>query len=308
MWRRVCSGSPNMAQRPYYIYIETRYIDMESLIQSDPAPNFKSSKPGRKPAHDEVLEKLVEAGVEIMFEQGLRTSLNEVSFSNVVERSGVARATAYRALGEVADASPAEWLERELLKSALKGSPGRSDDDGTAAVAMRVFEDNSKRLEAGTTADFTAVLRMIIRLGCEANYDAIVNSANWTAYIAAAGAIATQGSDADSEMLDDLTASETTTIHDYAALYEMIATSFGLRIKSAYTFEQFATMLASLADGLAVRQLYSDGVAPVERPTGPDGESELWNLLGLGMEALVVSMTEPIPGVVAADLTRPDHE
>ncbi len=281
---------------------------MESLIKQDPDQKSKSARPGRKPTHDEALAKLVDAGVEIMFEQGLHASLNEVSFSDVVDRSGVARATAYRALNDVGDVSPADWLERELLKAALKGSPGRSENDSSTQVALKVFEDNRSRLDSGSPTDFTAVLRMIIRIGCEANHNAIINSPNWTAYIAAAGAVATQGSAADAEMLDDLSASESDTIHGYAVLYEMVATVFGLRIKPAYTYEQFATMLASLVDGLAVRQLYSDDVAPVSRPTGPGGEMESWSLLGLGMEAMVLAMTEPIPGEVAADLTLPDHE
>jgi len=265
-------------------------------------------KPGRKSIHSDVREKLVRSGLELMVQRGFRASLNKVSFVEVVEHSGVARATAYRALAAGGGESPAEWLDRELLKAALRDAPGGSEFDSTAAAGLAVYEANSDRMAEGTVRDLTDIVRAMMRVATDANFDAVVNSVYWQAYMIAASALATQGADADPEMLEILHESELRTTEDFARFYETIASAFGRKIRPEYTWGQLATMLAALVEGLAMRARYSEHLHSVARRTGPGGSEEPWSPLGVGTEALMIAMTEPIPGRVAADLTIPDHD
>ena len=276
---------------------------------TDSGPSGSGShKPGRKPIHADVREKLVRAGLELMLERGFRASLNKVSFVEVVEHSGVARATAYRALAAVGDDSPAEWLDRELLKAALRDAPSGSEFDSTAASALAIYEANSERISDGTVRDLTDTVRAMIRVATDANYDAVLNSDYWKAYMIAASAFATQGDNADPDMLEVLRKSELNTTREFAQFYETVATVFGRAIRPEYTWEQLATMLAALVEGLAMRAPYSEHVGSVTRHTGPGGAEESWNSLGVATEALIIAMTKPIPGRAAVDLTIPDTD
>lgn len=265
-------------------------------------------KPGRKPIHAEVREKLVRSGLEMMLQRGFRASLNKLSFVEVVESSGVSRATAYRALASEDEDSPSEWLDRALLKAALRDAPSGSEYDSTAAAALAVYEDNAERISDGTVRDLTDIVRAMIRVATATNLNAVLNSAHWKAYMVAASSLATQGPDADPEMLEILHDNESRAAAEFARLYETMGAAFGRRIRPEYSWEQLATMLAAMVEGLAMRDAYSEHLQPVVRCTGPGGSEEPWDPLGVGTEALIMAMTEPIPGRVAADLAIPDHD
>jgi len=281
---------------------------MESLIQIGIETSEESSRPGPKSTHDDVREQLVSTALRMMLDDGVAASLKGVSFSDVVDRSGVARATAYRALSDNIDGSPSEWIRQELLKATIRAAPGGDEYQGTAATALKVLQDNSEILDHGTTRQITDVMREAIRVACEENYNALRQSIFWRACIAMESSIASQGDRADPELLEELEKSERGSIDDFAALYEALGDEFSLRIKAPYNWRQVAAATASLVEGIAIRSRFSEEVGPTMRRTGPDGEEHEWTLLGIGFEAIVCAMTEPIPGRVAADLTLPDFD
>ncbi len=281
---------------------------MESLIQVNPETNDEARRPGPKPTHDEVRAKLVGTALEMMLQEGVTPSLKALSFSDVVDRSGVARATAYRALSEGTEVSPSEWIRQELLRATIRAAPGGDEYQGTAAAALKVLKRSSEILDHGDTRQLTDLMREVIRVGCEANYEALHNSVFWRASIAMECSIASQGDNADPDLLEELHKSENDSIDDFAALYEALGAEFNLQIKEAYSWRQIAAASASLVEGIAMRNRFSDDVGSTMRRTGPGGTEVPWTLLGIGFEALVLAMTEPGPGKVWANLALPDFD
>jgi len=280
---------------------------MESLIQVEPETNDETRRPGPKPIHDEVRSALISAALSMMLEDGVIASLRDLSFADVVDRSGVARATAYRALSDDGELSPSEWIRQELLRATIRAAPGGDEYQGTAAAAVKVLQNGTDVLDNGTTRQLTDLMREVIRVGCEANYESLHNSIFWRARIVMEGSIASQGDHADPEMLQEMAKSEAGAIDDFAALYEALGSEFNLRIRHPYTWRQIASASASLVEGIAIRDRFSDDVGSTMRRTGPGGEEREWPLLGIGFEALVLAMTEPVPERVCADLSLPDH-
>ena len=240
---------------------------MEGLIQIETESSDNSPRPGPKSTHDDVRSRLVEAALRILLEDGIAASLKGVSFSDVVDRSGVPRATAYRALS-----------------------------------------GNSEALDHGTARQVTDVMREAIRVSCEDNYNTLQGSIFWRACIAMEGSVASQGDSAEPEILAEFEERERNSIDDFAELYDAMGAVFGLGIKAPYSWRQIAAASASLVEGIAIRARISDEVGPTMRRTGPGGKEVEWTLLGIGFEALICAMTEPIPGRIAADLTLPDFE
>jgi len=290
------------------VYIEKKYIEMESLIQVESEKSRDSSRPGPKSTHDEVRQRLVSVALEMMLEDGVVASLQGVSFTDVVDRSGVARATAYRALSENVGCTPSEWIRQELLRTTIRAAPGSDEYQSSAAVALKILQENNATLDHGTVREVTDLMRETIRVGCEANYKALGQSIWWRACIAMEGAIASQGDNADPELVAELEKSERGAIDDFAALYEALGGEFNLQVRPPYTWRQIAAVSASLVEGIALRSRFSEEVGPTMRPTGPGGKEVPWTLLGIGFEAAISAMTSPMPGRVAADLSLPDYD
>ena len=281
---------------------------MEGLIQIETESSDNSPRPGPKSTHDDVRSRLVEAALRILLEDGIAASLKGVSFSDVVDRSGVPRATAYRALSGNINETPSEWIRTELLKATIRAAPGGEEYQSTSATAFKVLSDNSEALDHGTARQVTDVMREAIRVSCEDNYNTLQGSIFWRACIAMEGSIASQGDSADPEILAEFEERERNSIDDFAELYDAMGAVFGLGIKAPYSWRQIAAASASLVEGIAIRARISDEVGPTMRRTGPGGKEVEWTLLGIGFEALICAMTEPIPGRIAADLTLPDFE
>jgi len=76
---------------------------------------------------------------------------------------------------------------------------------------------------------------------------------------------------------------------EFVAVYEIVLDRLGLRIKEPYTIEQMAILAASVTDGIAIRtpvvpELVFDLASP--------RNSETWNLLGVGLAAIVTEFVE----------------
>jgi hypothetical protein len=55
-------------------------------------------------------------------------------------------------------------------------------------------------------------------------------------------------------------------------------------------------MLATaLADGVALRQQFTDDLIDLELPTGPDGAPQTWHPYSVAMWAILSFLTEPVP-------------
>jgi hypothetical protein len=77
--------------------------------------------------------------------------------------------------------------------------------------------------------------------------------------------------------------------------FTALAHLLGLRLLTPWSIDQFSMAAIAYAEGCAFRQLSSDHVECMIRPTGPNGEDQEWSLYAVGMEALVNQFFEPDP-------------
>ena len=258
----------------------------------------------------------------------MHVTVGNVSFADVVSELGIGRATAYRAVSSAGSDDPATWLRQSVLTAALRLGPGGSEVAATTNAASAELvrqlrkiaaetdaltdEENvsgeAKKLLASVTVERrTAALRSIVRVACEANYRAVVESPIWNAYIATASSLATKSTIGPPEMLEALRQGEVRAVQQFAQFYAMTAELFGMRLKAPYRIELFATLAAAAVEGLAIRAATSDYTEEIRRHTGPGGASESWTAMGIAFEALAAMMFEPDGSLLSVDLQLPDH-
>jgi hypothetical protein len=80
----------------------------------------------------------------------------------------------------------------------------------------------------------------------------------------------------------------------------------GYRIRPGLTVRQFTIAVAALAEGCVLRErVDSASMNGIRRPTGPDGEDQIWTVFGLALEALSNEFFELdpdwVPSVIDAD-------
>lgn len=259
-------------------------------------------RPGPESTLGEVRGELIEAGLELLRARGVDVSLGEITLSDAIAASGVTRSTAYRSLADD-ELAPQAVLHRELLNQLLTRhtrGEGKSTIEHVVAAEM---QREAADLASGDVASRTRVLRGVIRVGCNASYQAVVDAPERSILIAIYGSLQSSTStDWRYEALKDGEAALTT---QFSELHGGLAELFDYRIKDPFTVSQFTTAGASLIEGMAMRQRVNRELNAVFRPTGPDAELEEWCLFGIAFEALFAAMWEPnSPDAPYADLSR----
>jgi hypothetical protein len=246
---------------------------------------------------------LVEAGVDILFEEGLGIGAGNLTLQRVFDRleehQGV-RVTHASVLGRIWP-SQADF-QRDVLAVL-------ADDDGAQVLADTV-ERLTPALAAAdrsTPEARRATVAELCRVGCQASLDANTTSREWRVWTAVWALAMTVG-DPDPAIAQALQRSFDVTIASYRYLYEELTAFTGLRLRAPFTLTQFTTLATALAEGCSIRDLIDISVSRgVDRPSGPDGEQVPWTLFGIALDALVQEFFEFDPDWVAsAPATDPD--
>lgn len=105
----------------------------------------------------------------------------------------------------------------------------------------------------------------------------------------------------DAEVRDGYLESQRTMITGLAEVYREVMAADSREMRPDWTVEQLAFAVEAVTEGLAMMTTFSDeyGAGSLERPTGPNGEVQEWNLLGCVVEAITDAFTRPI-GPVAS--------
>ena len=133
-------------------------------------------------------------------------------------------------------------------------------------------------------------VRELCRMAARASFDGLLHSREWRIWLAIwATAMTTDDELAVGAAIRSGESRSIQTVME--TLYIPFAEVFGLEIKPEFGADgmrMFSICAAALTDGLAIRMHYSaiplDGI---ERPTGPDCESQSWHLFAIGFEGLV---------------------
>jgi len=253
--------------------------------------------PGKRMKAAESRRALLDAGLELLQERGVAPGLDRVTLKDAIEVSGVPRSTAYR----LYEGGPGqlEAFRRDLLGDLDQ----RIDVGDTESAVAEVLEQRQAQLESGDPKQLADVLRETIRVGMKANIDSVLSSVQWRVYMSAL-ASGPGETGVDSTTADLYTESSFEFGQRFANFFDAMAAVFGLRPRAPLTVQEFASLVASVTEGVALRQQVDPTLKMLRRPTGPGGEFQYWHGAAIAVEGIVLTWAETDPeAACSADLS-----
>jgi hypothetical protein len=240
----------------------------------------RSQRRSRAELHD----LLVDAGRDILLEEGLGTGAEHLTFKRVFERleaeSGV-RVTNASVIGRIWASQ--EEFQLDVLCAIADDDIGIGLDDTVRAI-LPVLE----HLDRSTLEGRSAGVRELCRIGGAANLDSLVGSRMWRTWVGVWALVMTGLSTPDHRSIEtSLRLGYEHVTLDYEELYGGLVSHLGLTLRPPLTMRQFVVAAAAMGEGCALRDsVDTDSFRRIIRPTGPGGGDQEWTLFGIGLEAL----------------------
>jgi hypothetical protein len=241
---------------------------------------------------EELRRLLVEAGAEILWDEGLAAGAEHLTFKRVFEHlektSGV-RITHASVIGRI-------WPNQEQFQTDVLTRVAALDIPDVDAEVEEALSSLGE-LDRSTPEARLRAATEICRVGGEATFHTIVQSRMWPRWMGIwALAVVDPGSPRKKPIADALLHAEMDATDYYEERYTVSMQVLGLRIREPFTVRQFALAIDAFAQGCALRA----GVDPtvshmIDRPTGPEGGEQPWTLFAVGLEAMVRSFVEIDP-------------
>ncbi len=250
-----------------------------------------------KQTREELRAALLEAGKEILLEEGLEPGSSNLTFKRVFDR--VEKKTGLRLTN--ASVIRRVWENQADYQADVLVAIAQDEQRPEADLTVRAIAGVFVGIDLSTVESRAHALREVCRVGGEASGDAIANSANWSLWInVLAMATATNLPDERRRIQVALMEGYETVSRFWEEIYAGLVELFGLRIREPWTMQQFVMTVTALNEGYSLRQHLSGRIERVVRPTGPNGEDQQWTLFAVGLEALVHQFFEPDPDFNAA--------
>lgn len=235
---------------------------------------------------------LIDAGVDFLIEEGIGTPGDSITFKRVFdhleETTGV-RATHASVIGRI-------WADQQEFRRDVLVSLADHDSADLTARTGEALDALLETFDLSTPGLRRAALRELVRIGTEFELSANISAPGWRERTAVWAVGTTAGSQADEEIAATLRGARRRMFLGYVDLYQGFLDRLGFRVRDPFTMVEFVRVATSLVEGCNHRALV--GVGPsmgVLRPTGPGGALQEWTLLGIGLDALVDTFTEPVP-------------
>lgn len=248
----------------------------------------------RKPrlSRDELRALVMQAGREILAEEGIETAPDNLTFKRAFERiehtTGIqlTNASVIRRVWEnLADyqADVLAALARDVERPEVEDSLG----------AVRTYLDS---FDLSTPERRLWAMRQLCRLVGAASRESLQDSANWALWISVV-AMATTASPSERRrrVQEGLRQGYASITEFWEANTGAVMGYLGLRFRAPWTLREYTITSTALSEGYALRQYMEGSLPTVLRPSGPDGELEEWTLFAAALEALVVQCVEADP-------------
>lgn len=263
-----------------------------------------------------VRELMIKAAADIVREQGVMISLEEIAMDDVVRRAGVPRSSAYRIWPYKGD-----FVTDLLLEFAGPNWMGTAAfDEETLRTAARVLLADWTLLK--TAKGRRALTLEAVRRAVERNLIAIESRADWLVYTALVATARGTGDDETRQQLAaELERAERQFVDTMADFYGEMTKILGIRPRPGVTLRHIAAAGAAVVEGLAMRRniLHANKDNPrrvhgtwslaevVETPlSGPgvDGQEAPWQLAATAFMGILDALTEPDPSWKYSDDAR----
>lgn len=235
---------------------------------------------------------LIDAGLEVLREDGLGTGAEQLTFKRVFERLAVTegvRVTNASVIGRI-------WQNQAEFQSAVLATvtTDEFDEQGrsvlSATIPLVLSSDRS------TPEARRSTLREVMRLAAEANLEFGTTSRNWATVIGVwALASGARGTGTSDEIYEAMRAGQDDVEESSVAATEAMADFLGLRFRAPLDARRFSAACTALVEGCALRDRAEAGQRSIVLPTGPGGADQEWTLLGVGMDALADQFFEVDP-------------
>lgn len=241
---------------------------------------------------------MLQTGRDLLAEEGFGTGVDTLSFKRVFERilddTGIrlSNASVIRRVWE----NQADY-QADVL-AVVAADDGLGEFERTFEALVPLFE----AIDLTTAASRDRSLVEVCRVGGAANIFALLESPNWSLWIAVWALATADNPRADEaqsryqqKIRDALVSGYDTVTQLYEEAYQALSALLGMRVREPLTIRQFTVSIGALAEGCALRQRVDGQMEGIVRPTGPDGEDQEWTLFGIGLEALQRFFFEPDP-------------
>jgi AcrR family transcriptional regulator len=284
-----------------------------------------TARPERVSA-EEVKQRMLDAGRDMALETGAALTIEHLLLEEVIQRARVPRSSVYRLWPHREDyvdellcylAGPGSWFsDRPVL------------DPETFTMVKQVLDENDALL--ATPEGRLAMLREVVRITAQRNYEALTSSAPWRLHMALVATLgSTRSGEASQQIAAALEDAQRVTRESMVALLGYIMERLGLRLRDpAYTLDHVQMAGGLLIMSLAMRNVQVQTAigepgggrrsetshrntgtlavaahvnevlnAPIPGP-GLDGQPTQWSLVGLAYLAQIEAFIEPDPAFV----------
>jgi hypothetical protein len=264
-----------------------------------PADDPPPRAPTRRRTKAELRALLLDAGIEVLRQEGLGTGAEHLTFKRVFERvaatTGI-RITNASVIGRI-------WENQAEFQSDVLADVAKEEVVDQEHAVMAAVIGVADAADLSTVDSRRRTLRELFRVAAEANLSVGTTSRSWATIIGVwALASGSRGSATTDRIHDAISRSRAATDERSNAATEALMTFLGLRLRPPFTVDQFSRSCTALVEGCALRDRADAGIRGIALPTGPDGEVQEWSVLGIGMDALAEQFFEPDPDWVPEDV------
>ena len=236
----------------------------------------------RRRTRAELRALLLDAGVEVLLEEGLGTGAEHLTFKRVFDRVAATsgfRVTNASVIGRI-------WDNQAEFQSAVLTSVAAEEVTDQELSVREATADLVIAADRLTMEGRRAAMREVIRATAEANIGTADSSRSWATVIGV-WAMTSGSRGRPSDVIHDAIKRSYDAITERNRVTTDLLTSFlGLRLRPPFEVDQFTVACMALVEGCTLRgRVVDDG--GIDLPTGPDGAMQTWTLLGIAMEALV---------------------
>jgi hypothetical protein len=251
----------------------------------------------------------IEAGLAILHEEGLGGGPDTLTFKRVRERvestMGI-RTTNASIIGRI-------WANQYEFQTDVLEIIASDESNSEVEATMEDLTPVLAGMDPESEESRRSTMREVCRLSAAANSRALRRSTDWALWIAvlAVTAVGVPAAGAPTERHLRLEAALEQSFNAVTQRMERIYKAgmdfVGYRIRPGLSVRQFTIAVAALAEGCVLRdRVDAASMNGIVRPTGPDGEDQVWTVFGLALEALSNEFFELdpdwVPAVPAGDL------
>jgi len=233
----------------------------------------------------ELRAMMIEAGLDVLRQQGLGTGAEGLTFKHVFEdiaaNKGI-RVTNASVIGRIWQ-NLAEYQGAVL--AVVAAEEVRDLEQAAAAATALALEGADRSTAEGR---WTTLLELL-RVSAASILDRSASSQRWSVVIGAwALTSGSLGASASEPIHQALARGFARTDAHSAATIETLMDFLGIQLRHPLQVDQYISAQVALVDGCALRQrsIPSD-MGPIELPTGPEGTVQEWTMLAVAMEALI---------------------